>query len=468
MVTESAWLGGAAAPLAISGAALVSPAGRGFDVLFEALAARRACFTRFVDERLTAAKSASSASFVPPIASARDGFVAGWMDDAQFARRGRSQGADPATSSDPRRGAAEGTAAHLADAAELFRNTTFAALDAAELAPASAGVGVTVATALGGTEGFETWSQTEPQVAHAGRAARPIGAIASLLGASTSGRSLMPPAALFSATCVSGLAALESAAADLAFRRRDAVVVSAADTLSASMVSGFRSLRAVSESGRLRPFAADADGVVIGEAACAVVLEPLDALTQRGGSARAFLLAQRLVSDGYHLTTPNPDGSGMKSALRQALTDAEVDRTDVGCIVFTATGSPVYDRMLASTVEEVFGASAAEIPVTSWEVAIGHVLAASGTLAVGFAARLIGRREVPGMYPLAADFEHAALRVVRETALPLEADVVVVLVVGFGGQNGAVVVAGEEFVRRRLSERARQVTCVEQARRGAP
>jgi 3-oxoacyl-(acyl-carrier-protein) synthase len=167
------------------------------------------------------------------------------------------------------------------------------------------------------------------------------------------------PTSVFSVTCVSGLAAMEQAAADLAFGRADAMVVAGVDTLTPLMHAGFRSLGALSPSARLRAFEAGHDGILIGEACAALVLEPLRAARARGARAIAVVASQRLVSDALHMTTPDATGAGMARAIEGALADAGISPEDIGCVTVTAAGSAVYDRMQAFAVEKALGKKAA-------------------------------------------------------------------------------------------------------------
>jgi 3-oxoacyl-[acyl-carrier-protein] synthase II len=254
------------------------------------------------------------------------------------------------------------------------------------------------------------------------------------------------PVSIFSVTCVSGLAALEQAAADLAFDRADAMIVAGADTLTPLMHGGFRALGALSPSGRLRPFEAGHDGIVIGEGCSAIVLEPLRAALARSGTPVAVVASQRLVSDALHMTSPDASGAGMARAIEGALADAGISPGDVGCITVTAAGSSVYDRMQGLAVEKSFGRASTEVPVTTWEPAVGHVLAATGVLGIAFAARVLERGTVPPVLAGGAGRPEldpqCRLRYVFDRPVPLASPWVLALTVGFGGQNGATVVGG--------------------------
>jgi 3-oxoacyl-[acyl-carrier-protein] synthase II len=256
---------------------------------------------------------------------------------------------------------------------------------------------------------------------------------------------LRGPRSAFSVTCVSGLCALEQAAADIALDRADAMFVGALDTLTELMQCGFSSLRALSPSGELRPFDRAHDGIVLGEGAAFLRIEPLLNAYRRGARVSACILAQRLLSDTFHLTSPDPQGAAMARAIRRVLADAGLEARDIGCVTVTASGSPVYDRMLDTALVDALGESVVqELPVTTWEAAVGHVLAATGTVALAHAARLVETRSAHVVGRVEEVFPASRLRYVIDEPVPIENPIVLTLIVGFGGQNGVVLVSAPE------------------------
>jgi 3-oxoacyl-[acyl-carrier-protein] synthase II len=245
------------------------------------------------------------------------------------------------------------------------------------------------------------------------------------------------PRSVFSLACASGLCATEQAALDVGLDRADAMIVGGADTLGRFMQGGFSSLHAFApapEDG-----GEHADGLVLGEGAAFVVLEPLAAVRARDQACGAALKSQRLVSDGYHLARPDPSGTGMARAVALAMEDAGVGPSDIGAVILTALGSALHQGMLKRALSASLGSRAAEVPLTSHEAAIGHVLAASGVLVLAFAARVISDGEVPRPFRLDA-LGKAGQGGAAPAAARLREPNVLTLTVGFGGFNGVAVV----------------------------
>jgi len=318
--------------------------------------------------------------------------------------------------------------------------------------------GVALGTALGPVEEIDAWVDAAEPLSAKWLGGMSFEAFAARLsrfgeGGNLDRRRLGGPRSVFSATCVSGLCALEQAASDLALGRAESMVVGAVDTLSGFMYQGFSALQALSPSGGLRPFGVDHDGIVIGEAACFLVIEPLAAAKAREASVPACLLAQRLMSDCYHLTSADPGGKAMARAIASTLADAGLAAEDIGCLTLTATGSPLYDRMLSLAVEEALGEAALTIPATTFEPAVGHVLAATGTLALAHAAILIRERTIFPAFDVCQVDPHCRLSYVLGDSIRLSSPAVLSLVVGFGGQNGVSLVVGPELAARAFEAR---------------
>ncbi|MBI4603800.1 MAG: hypothetical protein HY721_17735 [Planctomycetes bacterium] len=418
-------LGGAAGPLCVTGAGLVSAAGRGLAALERALESGR--------------------SLLGPLRQGSGGPGGAWGHGRFDAGRHGAQVDDALLAS------WEGLRPDDDRVVPLAALAMEEAL--AEARPEGAAIALSLGTALGPAGALER------AVARGGGSAGVTGAglpgfdgCARRLEEALDGWCEGPGAGrsrradisthLFSVTCVSGLCALEDAAARLALGRAGAVLWGSFDALTAFMHGGFSALGALSPTGRLLPFDEEHDGILLGEAAAFAVVEPLASARARGAAVRAVVLGQRLVSDAVHLTSPDAAGRGMARAIEGALRDAGVGPGEVGCVVVTATGSAPYDRMQARAVRAALGERAArEVPVTTWEPAVGHVLAATGTLGVLFAARAIERGVVPGFSGPRRTDPDCGLRLALGSPVPLRSPCALALTVGFGGQNGAAVVA---------------------------
>jgi nodulation protein E len=199
---------------------------------------------------------------------------------------------------------------------------------------------------------------------------------------------LMGPAFTVASACASG-----THATGLAFHMVRAGAVACAVTGGAEASIAFGPLK-VWEAMRImapdacRPFSRDRKGMVLGEGAAILVLEPLERAQQRGAAILGEIVGFGMSADAKDIT--NPDEGGMVRAIEGALTDAELAPADVQYVNAHGTGTATNDESETRALKRVFGSHAARLAVSSTKSMIGHSLGGSGALEL--AATLMGMR----------------------------------------------------------------------------
>ncbi len=140
-----------------------------------------------------------------------------------------------------------------------------------------------------------------------------------------------------------------------------------------------------------RPFAAERAGFALGEAAAAFVLESTAHAAARGAKAEAMLAGYATNCDGVHIT--NPDAAGQTRAMTAALVDAGLAPGDIGYVNAHGTATTAGDAAEAESVERVFGAG--DVPVSSTKAIHGHLLGASGAVELLAALRAMHAGRLP-------------------------------------------------------------------------
>lgn len=169
----------------------------------------------------------------------------------------------------------------------------------------------------------------------------------------------------------------------LAFQMIRAGMVDAAITggheapLTFGFLRAWDSMRVVSPT-QCRPFAADRDGMTIGEGAAMLAIESLASAQARNAPIYAEIVGAGSSADASHITQPNADGAA--TAMRLALKDADAAPHEVGYISAHGTGTQANDTTEAAAIHQVFGSHALQIPVSSTKSLHGHSIGASGAL----------------------------------------------------------------------------------------
>src|SRR5690606_18261007 len=106
---------------------------------------------------------------------------------------------------------------------------------------------------------------------------------------------------------------------------------------------GLSKVKALSPTGRCRPFDADADGYVRGEGAAAVVLKPLAAALRDGDAVYAVIRGSAVNQDGRTngITAPNP--AAQQAVIAEALRRAGVDAESISYVEAHGTGTRLGD-----------------------------------------------------------------------------------------------------------------------------
>ena len=176
--------------------------------------------------------------------------------------------------------------------------------------------------------------------------------------------------------CISGVAAIVLALRLLEAGTYDHAVVCGADVQNKFTVSGFQSLKAVSEDA-CRPFDIERIGLNLGEAAATIVFTNENAGStgspQEGG--RWAVLRGAVCNDAYHISTPSRDGEGARLALQEVLQDIRPD--DLAFINAHGTATMYNDQMESKAIER---AGLGDVPVNALKGYYGHTLGAAGVL----------------------------------------------------------------------------------------
>jgi 3-oxoacyl-[acyl-carrier-protein] synthase II len=208
-------------------------------------------------------------------------------------------------------------------------------------------------------------------------------------------------------------------------------------------VAGFCALKALSTRnddppGASRPFDKTRDGFVIAEGAAAVILEELEHAKKRGATIYAEIIGYGMTGDAYHITAPDPDGTGAAAAMRAAVNDAGVKAEEISYINAHGTSTAMNDRIETKAIKDVFGQQAYKIPVSSTKSMTGHLLGAAGAIEFVFCALALKDQIIPATMNYKNADPDCDLDYVPNQARKTKLNVVLSNSFGFGGHNVAL------------------------------
>ncbi len=247
------------------------------------------------------------------------------------------------------------------------------------------------------------------------------------------------------AACASGNQAIGEGAR--AIRDGSAQVVVAGGTESTMCelaLAGICAMRAVStrngEPERAsRPFDAERDGFVASEGCGILILESLDHALARGARIYVEVLGYGVSSDAYHVSAPDPEGTGSALAMRRAITDGGLTPEDIQYINAHATATLIGDPAEVVAIKSVFGSRAYEIPVNATKSMVGHLLGAAGAVEAIATIMTIQDDILHPTINYETPDPECDLDCVPNEARRAHVDIALSNSFGFGGQNACLV-----------------------------
>jgi 3-oxoacyl-[acyl-carrier-protein] synthase II len=188
-----------------------------------------------------------------------------------------------------------------------------------------------------------------------------------------------------------------------------------------------------------RPYDVARDGFVMGEGGGAMVLETEDHAKARGAKIYAYLVGGAVTSDAYHITAPDPEGSGAARAVLAALKQADASIEDVVHINAHATSTPVGDIAEYTALKRVFGDHLGNIAVSATKASTGHLLGGAGAIEAVFTVLALKERTAPPTINLDNQDPEIPLDVVTSPRKLPEGPILAISnSFGFGGHNAVV------------------------------
>ncbi|MEP7013879.1 MAG: beta-ketoacyl-[acyl-carrier-protein] synthase family protein [Verrucomicrobiota bacterium] len=242
------------------------------------------------------------------------------------------------------------------------------------------------------------------------------------------------PCQVIANACASGTNAIGHAFECVRSGRYERVLTGGYDAISELVFVGFDSLHA-STPEKCRPFDRHRTGMVLGEGAGILALENLESARARGVPVLAEITGYGLSTDNFHLTQPDPSGSGPRQAMEQALKSAGLSAESVDYINAHGTATTFNDAAEGKAIAELFE----RVSVSSTKSMMGHSLGAAGAVEAIFCLLALQRQILPANINFRASDENVDLDIVANEPRPAHLRAVLSNSFGFGGANASIV-----------------------------
>lgn len=246
--------------------------------------------------------------------------------------------------------------------------------------------------------------------------------------------------------CATGAHAIGDAARLIQYGDADVMVAGGTEgTICNVSMTGFAAAKALSTNFNdtpekaSRPWDRDRDGFVMGEGSGIVVLEELEHAKKRGAKIYGEIVGYGLTGDGYHITSPHPEGRGGSRAMQMAMKKAGLNIDQINYINAHGTSTPMGDEIELGAVQRMFGDNAKKMAMSSTKSSIGHLLGAAGSVEAIYSLLAINNNIVPPTLNLDNQPEGTIIDLVPHFAKDKKVDVALSNSFGFGGTNASLI-----------------------------
>jgi 3-oxoacyl-[acyl-carrier-protein] synthase II len=186
------------------------------------------------------------------------------------------------------------------------------------------------------------------------------------------------------------------------------------------------------------PFDENRSGFVMGEGAGTLILEEYESAVKRGAKIYAEMVGYGATCDGYHVTGPDPEATGAKRCMEMAVSDANLELTDVDYINAHGTSTPLNDKTETLAIKKAFKEHAYNLNVSSTKSMTGHLLGASGAIEAIFAVLSTRDNFIPPTINTKTLDQECDLNYTLNEGIEKEVNVAISNSLGFGGHNATI------------------------------
>lgn len=244
--------------------------------------------------------------------------------------------------------------------------------------------------------------------------------------------------------CASSAHAVGEAFRKIKYGSLDACVTGGAEAaITHFSLAGFHNMGALSASpdpDRLSiPFDKERSGFVMGDGSAMLVLEEMEHAKKRGAPIYAEIIGYGSTNDGYHITSPDPEGIASSKGMMFAMEEGGLKPEDVDYINAHGTSTDLNDKYETQAIKLALGEERArQIAVSSTKSMTGHLLGAAGALEAIICAKALEEGVIPPTVGYQVPDPECDLDYVTEGLRKQDIHAALSNSLGFGGHNATL------------------------------
>lgn len=255
------------------------------------------------------------------------------------------------------------------------------------------------------------------------------------------------PSLTVTTACSSGADALSTGIMLLNSGEADVILCVGAEAATSPLtIMGLSSAHALSTHNATpesasRPFDATRNGFVMGEGGGCIIIETEEHAKARKAHIHASIIGWANSTDGYHVTSPHPEGIGAIYCMKRCLDKAGIRPEDVDYINAHGTSTPKGDIIETAAIKTLFGSHATSgLAISSTKGSTGHLMGAGGITETIACVKALQEDMIPPTLNLQEADPECDLDYVPNTARKQPVRIAMSNAFGFGGQNSSILV----------------------------
>ncbi|MDH1975931.1 beta-ketoacyl synthase N-terminal-like domain-containing protein [Aliarcobacter butzleri] len=237
--------------------------------------------------------------------------------------------------------------------------------------------------------------------------------------------------------CTSSTNAIIKASEQIKNNQIKKAIVIGFEFFNQSTYKGFESLMLLSPSGEYKPFDKDSDGLILGEACSAIILE-----TSKKNTDDFEIISYANSFDDHSITSSNPTGEATLLCLENTIKNANLEIKDLTCIKAHATGSENSNLSEVTALDSLFKKQNQKCDIVILKPYIGHTLGACGSNEIILLCESIKNGTLPKTINFKNSYENVNFTPLLQSK-KVNKGTVLFHFVGFGGSNASIILSNK-------------------------